>query len=374
MSLLINLLPYRPVATGLSRYSERLLQGWTQACGAEVPRQLRIDAAGKAVLRRDTSLPQLQTSRRMRWLQANALVQHGVPVKELVRQADPSVIYSPFTDFLFSVRDRPQVITCHDLIPLHYPSSQRAYWRSRLWLPRHFQAATKIVAISQAVADLLVADGLSPQRIVVIPNGIECVDDPIDQPISQDVMLLARHGVNKNVALALKGFARLLALEAGWTGRLRIVGGHSQTTKRLLALADDLGVAGHVDWIQHLEPNQLELFLRGSFCLISTSLMEGFDYPLFEAQARGVPTLASRIPVHEEFHRDTALLFELDDEGVSLAEAMRQLARDPLLWRQLSQTGLIHAGTFSIQRQISSLNSLLLEVSERAQSSSSSRM
>ena len=202
-----------PSCYGLESLQRAALEGWTQACGAEVPRQLRIDAAGKAVLRRDTSLPQLQTSRRMRWLQANALVQHGVPVKELVRQADPSVIYSPFTDFLFSVRDCPQVITCHDLIPLHYPSSHRAYWRSRLWLPRHLQAATKIVAISQAVADLLVADGLSPQRIAVIPNGIECVDDPIDQPISQDVMLLARHGVNKNVALALKGFARLLALE-----------------------------------------------------------------------------------------------------------------------------------------------------------------
>ena len=236
--LLINLLPYRPVATGLSRYSERLLSGWQEATGLALPLQLRLRVDGMAELGRDGNLPPEQHSRRMRWLQANALVQHAVPVARLVREANPAVIYSPYTDRLLAVRDRPQIITCHDLIPLHCPSSRRAYWRSRLWLPRHLQGATMVIAISRAVADLLIADGLPSERIAVIPNGVEPVSDPIHAPASEDVLLLARHAPNKNVALALEGFARLLELEPRWMGRLRIVGGagpHSRALRALIA-------------------------------------------------------------------------------------------------------------------------------------------
>ena len=68
--------------------------------------------------------------------------------------------------------------------------------------------------------------------------------------------------------------------------------------------------------------------------------MEGFDYPLFEAQARGLPTLASRIPVHE-VHGESALLF--DDDGGVVSHCLAA-ARDPSLWLQLSQTGLIQHG------------------------------
>ena len=40
-----------------------------------------------------------------------------------------------------------------------------------------------------------------------------------------------------------------------------------------------------MSWVNHLEEDQLERQMRVSYCLISPSLMEGFDYPLFEAQA-----------------------------------------------------------------------------------------
>ena len=363
--LLINLLPYRPVATGLSRYSERLLSGWQEATGLALPPQLRLRVDGMAELGRDGNLAPEQHSRRMRWLQANALVQHAVPVARLVREANPAVIYSPYTDRLLAVRDRPQIITCHDLIPLHCPNSRRAYWRSRLWLPRHLQGATMVIAISRAVADLLIADGLPSERIAVIPNGVEPVSDPIHAPASEDVLLLARHAPNKNVALALEGFARLLELEPRWMGRLRIVGGAGPHSRALRALADRLGVSARVDWIAHLSPQALEHCWRSSFCLLSTSRMEGFDYPLFEAQARGLPTLASRIPVHEELHGESALLFDLDDGGVSLATVWQRLARDPSLWLQLSQTGLIHARNYSLKRQLQGLVQVIDQVAAR---------
>ena len=357
---LFNLLPYRFAPTGLSRYTERLLRAWpTTATAATQPLQLRLNADGEPEVASTELRPLDQRSRRMRWLQANSLVQHAVPTRKLVAQADPSVIYSPYTDLLFGVRDRPQVITCHDLTPLHFPSSRRAYWRSRLWLPRHLDGATRVIAISRHVADLLVEEGMSAERVVVIPNGVEVVVDPIQAPSSRDVLLLARHARNKNIPLALWGFAQLLALEPHWEGSLVIVGGRGRVTAQLLQLEQSLDLTGRVQWRPHLSDEALERQWRSSFCLISTSLMEGFDYPLLEAQARGVPTLASRIPVHEELHKEVACLFDLDDDGVSLAIEIQRLARETCLWKQLSQAGLVNAQQLTLNQQSRCIHQLL---------------
>ena len=349
--LLVNLLPYQPAPTGLSRYVERLLSAWQDATGEKLPTQLRLRNEGKAELASDAVLPSSQSSGFMRCLQANALVQHAVPVRRLVRKADPAVIYSPYTDRLLTVRDRPQVITCHDLIPLFLPSSRRANWRSRFWLSRHLQGATRVIAISEYVADLLVADGLPASRVVVIHNGVETVEDPIQSPFSGDCLLLARHARNKNIALALQGFAAFLQQQNSWQGHLVIVGSTGRETNRLQLLTRQLQLQERVLWFKHLSATDLEHQLRKSFCLLSTSLMEGFDYPLLEAQACGVPTLASRIPVHAELHSQASLLFDMDDQGASLAVALNRLANEPDLWQQLSHAGLSNARQLTLDKQ-----------------------
>ena len=356
---LFNLLLYRSSPTGLSRYVERLLSAWSEATGIQLPRQLRVDAGGGVELTNGNGLPREQRSLSMRWLQGNALVQHAVPVRRLVTQAAPDLIYSPYTDRLLSVRDCPQVITCHDLTPLHWPSSRRAYWRSRFWLSRHLKGATAVVAISRYVADLLVADGFPAERITVIPNGIEPVTDPVFAPAGDDLLLLARHARNKNIALALKGFARFIALETAWMGRLVVVGNSGRETPALQRLERQLGLQDRVHWRSYLTEGELERQWRSSWALLSTSLMEGFDYPLLEAQAHGLPTLASRIPVHLELHSDVALFVDIEDDGVNLAFNLQRLARDPGLWQQLSQAGRRNAQHLSLNRQCRCIQQLL---------------
>ena len=263
-SVLFNLLPYRPAATGLSHYVERLLTAWPKATGEPLPLQLRLDAIGSPELSSGALLPGCKYSRRIRWLQANALVQHGVDFKRLVEKVNPSLIYSPYTDFLFGIGDYLQVLTCHDLTPLYFPSSRRSYWRSRLWLPLHLRRALKVIAISQSVADHLVNTGISAKRIEVIPNGVETIVDPLGGPVGFDFLMLTRHAINKNIALALKGFSRFLLLEPGWPGRLVVVGNEGRETSRLKQLESDLGLHGRVSWVNHLDEDQLERQMRVS--------------------------------------------------------------------------------------------------------------
>ena len=357
--LLFNLLPYRPKPTGLTRYVKRLLAAWPSR---PLPLQLRLSSDGEAELSRGLQLPGEQRSAWMRFLQAQSLVQYSVQARTLLVDQLPELIYSPYTDWLRALPKIPQVITCHDLTPLYFPNSLRAYWRSRAWLPKHLHRARLVVAISRTVADQLLGTGLAADRIAVVLNGVEPVAEPIRSPAGGDCVVLARHAVNKNVSLALDGFAAFLSREPHWQGQLVVVGAQDRCTPALLRQQCELGLDGRVRWLDPLSDVELDAVMRSAFCLISPSLMEGFDYPLLEAQALGLPTLASSIPVHHELHRDVALLFELRDSGDTMANQLLRLSREHALWRQLSQAGLRNAAAHTSHRQANDLHRLLQDL------------
>jgi len=100
--------------------------------------------------------------------------------------------------------------------------------------------------------------------------------------------------------------------------------------------------------------------LRTSMALISASTEEGFDYPVLEAKAEGLPTLISDIPVHREFHAGSSLFFPTDDEGVSFADQVQELRIDGALWSHLSRAGLDLARSLSVEAQIAQIRDQLM--------------
>ena len=102
--------------------------------------------------------------------------------------------------------------------------------------------------------------------------------------------------------------------------------------------------------------------LRSAYALISASLMEGFDYPVLEAKAEGIPTLISSIPAHCEWHVDSSLLFPSGSDPAGLATAMGALVADQSLWQQLSETGYSLVKQLSLERQVQSIQQVLAQV------------
>jgi glycosyltransferase involved in cell wall biosynthesis len=361
-SILFNLLSYKPTATGLSRYVERLLEGWTAATGQPVPKQLRLTEIGKASISRQSQMPKIQSSKLMRWCQQRAVVQHFVPTNRLIEEIKPSLIYSPYTDLLNSTKNYRQVITCHDLTPLYFPNSRKAYLHYRFWQPINLHRANHVIAISKSVANQLIKHGVSASKITIVPNGIEEILNPTVNARTENCLILARHARNKNITVALKGFANFLKLHRSWQGKLIIVGSKDRCTQDLYRLALELGLSDKVCWPNHLSEHELNLLIRQSLCLISSSLMEGFDYPLLEAQARGIPTLASLIPVHHEIYENTSLFFNPRDNGESLGTQLQRLVSEHGLWQQLSKAGISNAKKYSLKKQIQDIDNLLAEL------------
>ena len=350
MTLLINLLSWQSGYSGFESYVKRVIPG--------IPGiRLQLNSEGSACLIPpdlwSTQAPPSAPGLVMRFLQRNAMVQHGQQLKRLLRCADlrPEVIYSPFFDALLGFAKIPQLITCHDLTPLIHPNSRRAWLKYRLWQPRHLASASQIVAISKHVADQLIAFGVAADRVVVVPNGIAVLHPPVLTPASEDLLLIARHDANKNLRGWLRALAGAQRLLPHWRGFVRIVGRGVPASAELQALRRALPRPEALVFIDRLDARDLRTTIRGSLALVSASLEEGFDYPVLEAKAEGIPTLLSDIPVHREFHDNSSLFFPVDDDGVALADHLSQLLDDRLLWRQLSLSGYDLACSLSIKSQ-----------------------
>ena len=303
----------------------------------------------------------------MRFLQRYSLVQHGLDLSALLQRDGIKLnqiesIYSPFFDALLCWPHLPQLITCHDLTPLVASNSRKAWLRYRLWQPRHCRVATRVIAISRYVADQLVEFGVEPDRIEVIPNGIHIPRPPVLTPFSEDLLALARHDVNKNLPALLRGAAQLQRLCPQWRGVLRIVGRSGRQTGLVQRLHRQLPRPEQVVLIERLPQDQLLACLRSSMALLSASTEEGFDYPVLEAKAEGIPTLISGIPVHREFHAESSLFFPVDDDGTALAHHLIDLRRDHCLWGDLSKRGLELARLLSVERQVEAISAQIMSL------------
>lgn len=358
MTILTNLLPYVPGYTGFSSYVRRVMPGLPGL-------RLVLGSDNHAICRDDDWLPEgPPTSRRLALLHQLAFTQYGVDSKAALKQAgreisDLQVVYSPYCDALLPWRGVPQVITCHDLTPLFYPNSRRAALRYRLWIPRHLKKASAVIAISQFVADQLVDFNVPASKIVVIPNGIQVERQPIAAPASNDLIVIARHDQNKNVPFVVRAFAQILELQPNWEGKLVIIGKQGRETQALLSAIKQLPQPEKVILINGVERHRLVQLLRQSLALVSASRMEGFDYPVLEAKAEGLPTLLSDIPVHREFHGDSSELFEINNDPSNLAAIAIRIANDYPSWRELSLSGGRICNSLTLNGQQSSIFKLL---------------
>ena len=359
--ILSNILPYVPGHSGFSKYVQRVMPG--------VPGlRLLVGADDRAICRNDDWLPeQSPKTQPLALLHQLALTQHGVEIKAALRRAgfgmnNLECIYSPYCDALLAMNGVPQVITCHDLTPLVYPNSRRAALRYRLWTPLHLKKATSVIAISRFVADQLVEFGVPASKIEVIRNGVAIKREPIASAASNDLLILARHDYNKNVAMVVHAFGQFIQQNPHWTGRLVVVGRPGPETRQLKLIIQQLSKPERVVLLDQVTSIELVQLLRGSFVLVSASRMEGFDYPILEAKAEGLPTIISDIPVHRELHGDTSLYFDIHNAPSSFGYALERLAGDHLLWNQLGLQGFRLANSCNIGIQQQQIQDFLMRV------------
>jgi glycosyltransferase involved in cell wall biosynthesis len=209
-----------------------------------------------------------------------------------------------------------QVLTVHDLASLDHPewfNQTFARWYAVL-LPILIRKVRAIITVSKFSKErILERTGVSPERVHVIPNGI----DPRFRPADADKVkeLASHYGLTTPYVLSVGSLEprknlRLL-LDAWRLGRfdgatLVIVGASSHVFAKL-----ELGsFPDTVRLLGRIADEALPVLYSGAAGFVYPSVYEGFGFPPLEALACGCPLLVSDIPVHREVCLDAGQYFD----------------------------------------------------------------
>lgn len=287
----------------------------------------------------------------------------------------------------------PTVVTCHDTDTfrcLFEPTREpRSYWFRTMvrHTLRGLEKAAAVVCVSAATRDrLLQFNAAAPERIRVIPNGIDRCFRPDPDPVwdSQARRLLGRESCftdllhvgssipRKRIDVLLRVFAECRKSDS----RLRLLRVGSPFTPAQQDLLSALRLESHVLSFPFLDRRLLAAFYRRAALLLLPSESEGFGLPLAEAMASGAPVLASDIPAFREVAA-TAAEFRPCGAIEAWAEAVSTMLRDCALRSESHvrrvQTGLARSAEFSWDRALAATHRLYRDLLSQPLACSSNR-
>lgn len=362
MTILVNLLQYTPGYSGFSSYIRRVVPG--------VP-GVRLflsanNSPSRICTRSDSCFPEKLPDKTIikvfhRLGAASLFLSASGDIQDLINSSDRkySLIYSPLSYSISNSCGLPEVLTCHDLIPLFFPGSLKSRIKFRAFVDSGLRKATKIIAISQFCADQLIDKGHDHKKIEIVKNGIIIERSRVEAPVTQDIVVLSRHDANKNIRLALLSVSKITQKFPEWPGKLIVVGRKGRSSIDMLRCIQELCLHERVCFLESVSQNDLVRLVRHSLCLVSPSFMEGFNYPVLEAMAEGIPCLISDIPVHRELYSGAALFFDPHHGSEKISNHVISFCRGSKAWSDLSVAGYHLAQKLLLSEQIESITSIL---------------
>jgi glycosyltransferase involved in cell wall biosynthesis len=254
----------------------------------------------------------------------------------------------------------PCVHTFHGLHIREYGDLAKFLYRlCERFLSLSTQAA---IAVSEGErAQILAEDFLSPDKLHLIPNGVEipaaAAADAPGPPFS--VISISRFDYQKN-----SGFLLNIAESLRQRGRLGdfrfLVIGDGQDRTGVMAAVKAGGLSGNVE-CPGASPEP-QAYFAGALCCLSTSRWEGMPLAVLEAMAHAVPAVVTDVVGNRDavMHNETGVLYPEGDADAA-ASALCRLADETHLRgtlgkrareyvRQRHDVRTMAAGTFALLR------------------------
>jgi glycosyltransferase involved in cell wall biosynthesis len=283
------------------------------------------------------------------------------PLRELWRRVDVptietwtgpvDVVHGP--NFVVPpARRASRLVTIHDLTALRFPELCTAdvlQWPDLL--RRAIDRGVWVHAVSRSTADeLLDTFDLPPERVVVVPNGVDLVEEaPAGRGrelAGRDRYVLAVGTLEprKDLPALVRAFDSLAATDPDLG--LVLAGADGWGADAVHAA---VAAAIHGDRIRHtgyVSGVDRAGLLREAAVLAYPSRYEGFGLPPLEAMQVGVPVVATAVGAIPEVLGDAADLVPLGDED-ALAEALLRALGDPAHRAELVRRGHERAARYS---------------------------
>ena len=239
-----------------------------------------------------------------------------------------------------AVTRAPLVVTRRVVFPLR----QRFFWRR----------ARRIIAISNAVREALLAEGLEAARVTVIPSAVDL--DALASAPSVNIRHRLSLPRNGQVAVSLgaltpeKDQLSLVWAAAQLVRDLPdlhwILVGDGPLRGRLKAEIDRRGLQGRFHLVSHLaDPEQA---LAGANVYVLSSTSEGLGSSVLAAMALGIPVVATRVGgIPDLLGSGRGVMVEPRDP-VALAGAVRRILTDSELRQEVIRAAREDLGRYSV--------------------------
>jgi glycosyltransferase involved in cell wall biosynthesis len=237
------------------------------------------------------------------------------------------------------------------------------------------------VAISEEIRDALVNEGVPPERIRCIPNGIDVARfhpvTPAERRVLRRKLGLPLDAVVVNFTGRFSAAKGLMMLAGLWKqivaeGRpvhLVLVGDGEQSFDTCEAELRDFMAAnglGQTVTFTGMVGNVAE-YLQASDLFVFPSEYEGLPLALLEAMACGLPVASTRVGAAREFlvDREHGALAEPGDEA-QMRAALRWLLDHPERWSEMGRAGRgVVCARFSLAVVAEEYRTLVRDVSKR---------
>ena len=262
------------------------------------------------------------------------------------------VIYNP-THHGVLWRRAAQIITIHDLLPLHFPAQyrlQHVYFRTVL--PRLLKTATAVVVDSEHTrGDVHRSYGTPLEKIWVV----HCGADHVRPHSAVDVDLTAKYGLrhymlavgasypHKNVIRALDAFA--VAKRSVPELQFALIAGPSHYLESVKRYVGDIGLTD-VKFLGYVDHRDLPQLYASAAAFIYPSLYEGFGLPPLEAMLHRCPAIVSRVSSLPEVCGEAAYYVDplaIDD----MAKAIMAVIGNRALQDELRLKGVQRAAAYT---------------------------
>lgn len=282
-------------------------------------------------------------------------------IPKISKKINPDIFVSP-DGYLSLKSDCKQLCVIHDLNFEHFPKVmpyivQKYY---QYFFPRFAQKADRIATVSQfSKKDIAEIYKIEENKIDIVNSAakdgfkplsggeIKTVREKYSQGFPYFIFvgsLQARKNL-KNLLLAFD----LLKKENKSESKLLIVGEKKWWSNELKNIFENMLFKNDVIFTGRVSQEELYKLIPSALALCYTSLFEGFGVPILEGFVSGVPVITSNCSSMPEVAGDAALLVD-PFSIISIANALNNIEKDPILRKDLIQKGNKRKSIYSWQQ------------------------
>jgi len=302
-------------------------------------REVFADLPGKHVVLEDPA--------RIRWDQVTAPRYAEEQGLSLLFNCKFSVPLAAKVPTLIVIPGREQLAMAHV-----FPWYNR--WYNQLLVPAFCRSASALITHTEIGREDCVMMGAEPERITVIPHGVDTYLRPASQEAKRALKaklgltrpyILFLGGITplKNIGNLLRGFGRL---SQSHDVDLVLAGFKRWSFEQELAPIAELGLQDRVKYVGYVPDEELAALYSAAECLALPSWYEGFGIPIVEAMSCGCPVVTSSgRHAAPEVAGGAAVLVDPADPA-AIAKGLGQVLDDPELRADLIAKGLVRGPQF----------------------------